>query len=687
MRSSRYASLTRLLIGASIIVGLFGTTASVALAASPATFGLLRQEDPHNGVQTTDTVYLSTDTVTATGDITTGITVNLSSASPAHTASLAITAPTVSPFGIGTYSSVDTTPTTDKPGVVLTVDGSACAPTTKLGKLTISQLHFTGTDVDGLNLMWEGFCPTLEIHLQVGIAATGDVHVVATNPANTKDVGGVNVGATSATNTITYTNIGNAAVDMSSLAKGGRYPELYTFAKTCGATLAVGASCNATMVFKPVTYGLREGAVTLTGDDISADGLHKEVLVTGTGLVIDAPNDTPAHAINVTPIPTSTTPFYSGVQLQNLDPSHGNCDTDDNAAVWYHINAGTSAKTFDLTTTDSDVATNIELYTGPVGAPVFVQCGVNIDVNLRDKLTFTANANTDYYVRVAREVPPPGDYAIVLKVSLGSPDTMVDVSGFATNYGTFYPVVDGYRDSVNISANRGETASASISIYNPSGTRVRILTVPSGTGAYSVAWNGKNTAGTLQGNGKYKIISTVTDTNGNHLSDTRYVTLSTKKLISKTFTQTIDGAKYTTLLKTGTGSASKTSTAYTGGLKMTSGSNGTVAAVYSFTAPSAISYSTVTFTAIGKYTTNTMTIGLQNWTVCTTYSVSCVTATHGGPHSSGITSASVSSPASTGLATAIRRVRGYIFAPALPGTVRTLDVRDVKVTVTYKVLG
>ena len=108
-----------------------------------ATFGLLRQEDPHNGVQTTDTVYLSTDTITGTGDTATGFTVNLSSASPAHTASLAITAPTGAPIAAGTYSSVDTTPTTDKPGVVLTVDGSACAPTTKLGKLTITQLHFT----------------------------------------------------------------------------------------------------------------------------------------------------------------------------------------------------------------------------------------------------------------------------------------------------------------------------------------------------------------------------------------------------------------------------------------------------------------------------------------------------------------------------------------------------------------
>ena len=160
--------------------------------------------------------------------------------------------------------------------------------------------------------------------------------------------------------------------------------------------------------------------------------------------------------------------------------------------------------------------------------------------NLRDKLTFTATADVDYFIRVAREVPPPGDYAIVLKVSLGSPDTMVQASGFMTNYGTIYPVVDGYRDSIDIRATRGETASASIAIYNPAGTKIRTLTVPSGTGQYSVAWNGKNTAGTIQPAGKYKIISTVTDTSGNKLSDTRYVTVSSKKLVTKTFTQTLD---------------------------------------------------------------------------------------------------------------------------------------------------
>ena len=132
-------------------------------------------------------------------------------------------------------------------------------------------------------------------------------------------------------------------------------------------------------------------------------------------------------------------PFIDGVQLENVvETASGHCGNPANAAIWYHVKSATT-KTLDLTTIDSDVATDIELYTGPVGAPVFVQCGVNIDLNLRDKLTFTANANTDYFIRVAREVPPPGDFAIVLKVSLGSPDTMVQASGFATNYGTFYP--------------------------------------------------------------------------------------------------------------------------------------------------------------------------------------------------------------------------------------------------------
>ena len=165
-----YASLTRLVIGASIIAGLFGTTASVALAASPVTFAVLREEDPHNGVQTTDVVYRNTDTITGTGTAATGITVDLSSASPAQ-------------YGLPRHHGAErrsaarghrvhqrgATPTATKPGVVLTVDGSACVPppwaSSRINELASSTAR---TDVNRLNLMWEGTCPTREFHLQVG---------------------------------------------------------------------------------------------------------------------------------------------------------------------------------------------------------------------------------------------------------------------------------------------------------------------------------------------------------------------------------------------------------------------------------------------------------------------------------------------------------------------------------------
>ena len=102
---------------------------------------------------------------------------------------------------------------------------------------------------------------------------------------------------------------------MSTLTLGGRYPEMYTLTDNC-TTLAAGASCTATVSFKPTTYDLREASVILTGD-LSLEDLKKEVLVTGTGIVIDAPNDTARQRDRH----RSTLPFYSGVQVQDVDPA------------------------------------------------------------------------------------------------------------------------------------------------------------------------------------------------------------------------------------------------------------------------------------------------------------------------------------------------------------------------------
>ena len=47
----------------------------------------------------------------------------------------------------------------------------------------------------------------------------------------------------------------------------------------------------------------------------------------------------------------------------------------------------------------------------------------------------------------------------------------------------------------------------------------------------------------------------------------------------------------------------------------------------------------------------------------------------------------MSAPATNTIYSTIHRIRGYLFAPTMVGVTRTLDARDVKITVTYKVLG
>ena len=126
MRSSRIASLTRLVIGASILAGLIGSTASVALAASPVTFAILREELPNAAVDTVDQIYRDTDTVTGTGDLATGITVTLASTSPSQNGSIADHRADRRPLANGTFNGVTATPAAARPGMVVTIDGTVC---------------------------------------------------------------------------------------------------------------------------------------------------------------------------------------------------------------------------------------------------------------------------------------------------------------------------------------------------------------------------------------------------------------------------------------------------------------------------------------------------------------------------------------------------------------------------------
>ena len=73
---------------------------------------------------------------------------------------------------------------------------------------------------------------------------------------------GVNLGMTSAAQTVTLSNTGNAPLNIASIAASGDY----TVAHNCGTGLGINAFCTLSITFTPTAAGTRTGAVTTTDD-------------------------------------------------------------------------------------------------------------------------------------------------------------------------------------------------------------------------------------------------------------------------------------------------------------------------------------------------------------------------------------------------------------------------------------
>jgi hypothetical protein len=88
------------------------------------------------------------------------------------------------------------------------------------------------------------------------------------------------VGATSASQTITLNNSGNAALSITSIAVTGTNGSDFAQTNTCGSSVAAGTTCTIGVTFKPTATGTRTAAVTLTD---SATGSPQSVSLSGTG--------------------------------------------------------------------------------------------------------------------------------------------------------------------------------------------------------------------------------------------------------------------------------------------------------------------------------------------------------------------------------------------------------------------
>ncbi len=105
------------------------------------------------------------------------------------------------------------------------------------------------------------------------------------------DFGQQGINTSGMTQTVTVSNNGTAAVNISNIALTGKNTSGLLQANTCPATLAVNASCTITLTFIPATVGALKANLTLTDN---APDSPQTVAVTGTGII-------PAPVVTLSP--------------------------------------------------------------------------------------------------------------------------------------------------------------------------------------------------------------------------------------------------------------------------------------------------------------------------------------------------------------------------------------------------
>ena len=220
--------------------------------------------------------------------------------------------------------------------------------------------------------------------------------------------------------------------------------------------------------------------------------------------------------------------------------------------------------------------------------------------------TFTLTAS---YTGDAHYAPSSNVQTLVVAANV------VEAEGVGVQYSTFYPVVDGYRDSVAIKGSRFEAASVAIRILGPTGTTVRTATIASASGTYSYLWNGRNAAGALLPAGRYTAVQTLTDSQGAKETVTSLVRLSHGRLVTKTAYVTRDGSAISAKGSSGGGSVT---TSTSGGYAKIDAGSGWASAGWEFSIPAAFIYKSVAIEVYAKagWSAPPIALGTQNFQSC-----------------------------------------------------------------------
>lgn len=193
----------------------------------------------------------------------------------------------------------------------------------------------------------------------------------------------------------------------------------------------------------------------------------------------------------------------------------------------------------------------------------------------------------------------------------------VNASGVGLSSSSVYPVRDSWKDTVAIRGTRNERASVAISVYSPTGSRVRSVSIATGSGPYTYSWNGRNSSGSILAAGKYRVVQVVRDAYGARKTYTSYVTLSRRKMTWYSRTITVAAGPRRFSVAGDASIQSQYSTTSTRALTLSNPVAGQLkwlAVGYQFTLPSASTYTSLSFQVQGSWTgTTAPKIGLVPW--------------------------------------------------------------------------
>jgi hypothetical protein len=236
--------------------------------------------------------------------------------------------------------------------------------------------------------------------------------------------------------------------------------------------------------------------------------------------------------------------------------------------------------------------------------------------------SFTAgtHALSASYTGNAQYAPSSTSVPLVIKADV------VEITSVGVQYATFYPVTDGYRDSVAIKGDRLEPSSVAIRIFDPwTSTTVRTASVPIATGKYSYVWNGRTSSGVILPAGYYTVAQTFTDGFGTKQTVNLTVRLLPNELVTKTAYVTLAGSS---LAAKGSGGGGSVSVSTSGGYAKLAVPSGWAAAGWQFRIPDALIYKSVSIEIDAKapFSVPPSNLGIQNFQTCSPlaeWNVSC----------------------------------------------------------------